>query len=67
MTVWRVIMDGRDVQFGNKKRRRLTEAGCNEPFKQWYWCPRKRWFHKTPCPFMNRRECENYRRMCGNY
>jgi len=41
-------------------------AGCNQPFKGRYWCPRKRWFRAEPCPFLNRRECDNYRRLCGS-
>ncbi|BBD09943.1 hypothetical protein [Desulfovibrio ferrophilus] len=66
MAIWKVTMDGKDVQFGEAKRKRITPSGCNEPFKRWYWCPRRQWFNKIPCPFVNKNECDTYRRMCGN-
>ena len=63
--VWRFTIENGSVTGGHKKRKQLTMSGCNEPFKDSYWCPKKQWFYKAPCPFVNRRECENYRVMCG--
>ena len=47
--------------------RRLIQpdGGCNHPFKSSFWCPRRQWFFRDPCPFANRMECENFRRICG--
>ena len=58
------VKEGR-VIFGIQKRSSLTKRGCNEPFKNHFWCPRKRWFMRSACVFVNQRECENYRRLCG--
>ncbi|MHB8809338.1 MAG: hypothetical protein ACYC9M_04920 [Desulfobulbaceae bacterium] len=44
---------------------KFTRKGCNEPYKDRYWCPRKQWFRRAPCPFENREECDNYIKMCG--
>ena len=52
------------ANFGNKSRKSLTSSGCNEPFKDRYWCPKQKWFKKTHCGFLNRRECENYEIQC---
>ncbi len=63
--VWRFqIVDG-TVKNGSKQRKQLTSSGCNEPFKDRYWCPKKQWFSTNACPFANKRECENYALMCG--
>jgi hypothetical protein len=59
-------MDEEHITFGEKKRRRVTAKGCNEPFKGRYWCPRRRWFSASPCPFASRQECDTYRRLCGS-
>jgi len=65
MPVWIFSINGEQVRYGNKLRRKLTRNGCNEPFKDRYWCPKKQWFLKEPCPFLNLNECENFRVMCG--
>ncbi len=65
MSVWKFSVQGDTVEFGKKKRQRLTKNGCNEPYKNRYWCPKQQWFSKEPCPFINRHECENYDVMCG--
>jgi len=63
--VWHFqIVDG-TVTNGSRKRKQLTPTGCNEPFKDRYWCPKKQWFSKESCPFVSKRECENYALMCG--
>ncbi len=40
---------------------------CNEPVHsgRGFWCPKAQWFKPEPCPFINRRECDNYKSMCG--
>jgi len=53
--------------FAQKIRKKITKNGCNEPFKDRYWCPKKEWFSKDPCPFVNQRECQNFKQMCGYY
>jgi len=63
-TLWEVRTDASHIAFGERKRKKLRPSACNEPFKGYYWCPSKKWFFKEPCPFLNRRECRNYRRMC---
>ncbi len=63
--VWRFTLSNGVVENGNKTRKQLTFTGCNEPFKDRYWCPKKKWFSKGPCPFVNQRECQNYELMCG--
>ncbi len=63
--LWEVRMDAEAIRFGSRSRRRLTHDGCNEPFMNAYWCPRRRWFGPKPCPFANRLECHNFMRMCG--
>ena len=65
MTVWRFEINGDEVQYGRKKRPKLTENGCNEPYKDRYWCPKLQWFHSEPCPFLCPEECENFETMCG--
>lgn len=64
--VWRFTLIDGVVKNGIKRRKQLTYSGCNEPFRDRYWCPQKKWFNKAPCPFANRRECENYALMCGS-
>jgi len=66
MSVWEFSIVGTVVKMGDKERRRITSHGCNEPFKNRYWCPKLHWFQKECCPFANRRECENFTSMCGS-
>ncbi len=65
MAVWRVEVEDGAISFGSRKRAKLTRNGCNEPFKNAYWCPKRRWFAKEPCPFVNKWECMNFTRLCG--
>lgn len=65
MAIWQFSIQENVVRIGEKQRRQITPDGCNEPFKDRYWCPKLRWFKHEPCPFINRRECENYVNMCG--
>lgn len=65
MAIWNVQFGEGVVSFGSKSRKALTESGCNEPFKNCFWCPKKRWFSKGPCPFESKAECENFQRWCG--
>jgi len=65
MTIWQFTIQDREVQHGSRKRKLLTQKGCNEPFKDRFWCPKQKWFSKEPCPFINRRECENFSTMSG--
>ncbi|MCB2180510.1 MAG: hypothetical protein KQH63_00605 [Desulfobulbaceae bacterium] len=64
--IWRFSVKYDVVESGNRQRRKISQNGCNEPFKDRYWCPKLQWFRKEVCPFMNRRECENYEVMCGS-
>ena len=64
-TIWEFSIQGEMVKIGGRKRPRLTRHGCNEPYRDRYWCPKLRWFRKESCPFANRRECENFNAMCG--
>lgn len=65
MAVWRFEIHENEVRCGKKKRLKLTRNGCNEPYKDRYWCPKRQWFSRTPCPFENLTECENFIKMCG--
>jgi hypothetical protein len=65
MAVWRVKSEGDAISFGSFERKKFNRNGCNEPFKNAFWCPKKRWFAKEPCPFVNKWECMNYARFCG--
>jgi len=65
MAVWRFLIKGDEVRHSGKKRTKLTEDGCNEPYKDRYWCPKLQWFQSEPCPFVNQQECENFETMCG--
>lgn len=65
MAIWQFSIQENVVKIGSQQRQKLTSDGCNEPFKDRYWCPKRRWFKREPCPFINRRECENYVNMCG--
>jgi hypothetical protein len=65
MTIWRFSVKEKEVSYGSRKRKLLTQKGCNEPFKDRFWCPKQEWFIKEPCPFINRRECENFSIMSG--
>jgi len=66
MAIIRFSILGNVVQFGAGQRQKITDSGCNEPYKDRYWCPRKKWFNQEPCPFPCLRECENYQAMCGS-
>ena len=66
MAIIRFSILGNVVHFGARERQKITSSGCNEPYKDRYWCPRKKWFNKEPCPFLCLRECENYQAMCGS-
>ncbi len=65
MVIWKFTLRGNTVHHGSKKRRKLTANGCNEPFKNRFWCPNKQWFMLEPCPFINQHECRNFQAMCG--
>ena len=65
MAIWKFTVNDKDVSYGARNRRLLTPKGCNEPFKERYWCPKKKWFGMEVCPFINRRECENFAQMSG--
>jgi hypothetical protein len=65
MAIWKFTVTDKDVTYGACNRRLLTAKGCNEPFKDRYWCPRKKWFILEVCPFINRRECEDFAQMSG--
>ncbi len=56
---------GGKASFAGQKRTALTRRGCNEPFKDRFWCPKQRWFMMERCPFMNQRECRNFAETCG--
>lgn len=66
MSVWKFSIHKNVVSIGKKHRRQLTTNGCNEPYKDRYWCPKLQWFRKESCPFANLRECENFTSMCGS-
>ncbi len=63
--IWNFTIQNNTVTAGRRVRKQISGNGCNEPFKDRYWCPKRQWFNKDICPFMNRRECENYEAMCG--
>ncbi len=65
MTIWQFSVHSETVHHGTKQRKKLTANGCNEPFKDRYWCPKKKWFRNEPCPFIDRVECSNYSRLSG--
>ena len=60
-----VVSDG-GVKIGSRlvRGRPITCDGCNEPLKDRFWCPKKKWLFKECCPFFNRRECESFKRIC---
>ena len=66
MKLWKFTVENNVVTHGDKERCKLTPTGCNEPFKDRYWCPKLQWFRKESCPFINQRECSNYEDMCGS-
>lgn len=47
------------------KRKSITKNGCNEPFKNRFFCPKREFFTKEKCPFENLTECYNFLKMCG--
>ncbi len=65
MALWQFTLLGNTVSYGKKSRKKLTKHGCNEPFRDRYYCPQKKWFMKEPCPFLCQHECRNYEAMCG--
>jgi len=64
-SVWRFEVRDEVVMIGSRNRRKITPTGCNEPFKDRYWCPKRQWFQREACPFANLRECNNFENMCG--
>jgi len=66
MAIWQFTVNDKEVSYGSRKRRLLTAKGCNEPFKDRYWCPKMKWFATEACPFINRLECENFTQMSGD-
>ncbi|MCK9295603.1 MAG: hypothetical protein M0P70_11025 [Desulfobulbaceae bacterium] len=66
MSVWRFTIQENTVEYGDRQRAKLTRRGCNEPYKGRFWCPKAMWFRKEVCPFVNRKECENFVMMCGS-
>lgn len=66
MSVWRFETREKVVRAGDYERKMLTPDGCNEPFKNRFWCPKRGWFLREPCPFVNKQECDTYKRMCGS-
>ena len=65
MAVWKFSIQGDEVRYGIKKRKKLSENGCNEPYRDRYWCPKLQWFQCEPCPFLNMEECKNFETLCG--
>ena len=65
MALWQVRTEGEYIELGFFRRKKLNSQGCNEPFKDRFWCPKRKWFLKSPCPFINKKECDNYKRLCG--
>ena len=65
MAAWSVKDEPGFIGFGSLRRKLAGPNSCNEPFKKSYWCPRKKWFNREPCPFVNRVECDNFKLMCG--
>lgn len=53
------------MRIGSYSRKATTPSGCNEPFRKAYWCPRRKWFSKEPCPFPSKMECLNFSRFAG--
>lgn len=68
MTVWTVDINEKFAKFGSKKRIRLSNSSsaCNEPYLGRFWCPRRKWFMTSECPFAGKSECDSFRRMCGS-
>jgi hypothetical protein len=66
LKVWRFKIKDDTIISGNKIRKKISRNGCNEPFKDRFWCPKMQWFKREQCPFMNRHECENFEIMCGS-
>jgi len=67
--VLRVTCNHSGLQIGKFKRRLLNKnwtfsCGCNEPWKNHFWCPRQKWFMKTPCVFINKFECQLFENQC---
>jgi hypothetical protein len=65
MSVWRFSIEGNQVKAGSRQRLQLSMNGCNEPYRDRYWCPKLQWFRREPCPFVNLQECNNNKKMCG--
>lgn len=66
MAVWRFEIQDNRVIIGNRERQKITATGCNEPFKDRYWCPKRQWFQREACPFASPTECDNFETMCGS-
>lgn len=60
------LPDGKVNAFGKKQVSvSRVPCGCGEPIgKDHYWCPKRKWAVKD-CPFINKRECDNFQSMCG--
>jgi len=65
MALWIFSVEEDRVKAGKKSRPKISAQGCNEPFKGRYWCPKRQWFRKEACPFVNKNECETFKDMCG--
>ena len=66
MTIWRARTEDNVFHLGETRRRMLTQNGCNEPFHDSFWCPKRKWFRREPCPFVNKHECNTYYKLCGS-
>jgi hypothetical protein len=56
-------MPGKSVVVELKDGR--VRLGCNDKRHGRYYCPERQWFMPSQCPFLDRRECRNYKMMCG--
>lgn len=65
MSVWMVHDEGTSLRMGGGSVVKLNERGCNQPWRGRFWCPRRRWFLKEPCPFSCAQECADFKRLCG--
>lgn len=65
MALLRIAHGNGRMRFGSYSRKATTPSGCNEPFRNNYWCPKRKWFAKEPCPFVNKQECMNFMRLAG--
>jgi hypothetical protein len=66
MALWNVSHANGKVRFGSFTRKATTPSGCNEPFKNAFWCPKRKWFAAQPCPFSSKYECMSFARFSGS-